>query len=73
MYVPKWLKITDALNKGTILSTGYYKAESIVVQSPYYDWYSYQVNTLYGIEKGTTYYQWVDKNAYAWGIFPGGR
>lgn len=64
--------IFDKLKKGLILSSGTYQVESIVVQSPYFSWYSYRVNTLYGIEKNTAYYQWVDKDGVAFGCFPGG-
>lgn len=61
------------LRNGEILSTGYYRAESVVVQSPEFGWYSYEVNTLYGTRPGTSYYQWAIKSAYAWGVLPGGE
>ena len=55
------------------MSTGYYRAESVVVQSTEFSWYSYKVDTLYGTRPGTSYYQWYIKSAYAWGWFPDGE
>lgn len=55
------------------LSAGKHEAESVTVQSPYYDWYSYQVNTLTRIENDGVHYQWFSKTAYANGWFPGGQ
>ena len=61
--------LANSLKDG-ILSTGNYRAESVVVYSPNNSIYSFQVDTLYGIDEGTKYYQFFEKHAFLWGWIP---
>ena len=63
-------QLEEKIRKGEMMSTGYYRAESVVVKSPYFDIYSYQVDTLYGVDRNTSYYQWANKNSFLWGWLP---
>ena len=72
MYHKRMKKVLEKLKNGEIMSTGKYRAESVTVTSPYNNIYSYSVDTIYGVEDKTSYYQWFNEYALLWGWLPGG-